>query len=1215
MSFNYLNKVKEAVSQFLTLNNRLIFYSSLQILFTIVIVILFSQFLFAQFKSILIQNEVRLYQQLVNNHYQDKQTTVTHRIQAAFIATPTLHHPASSATRTALQDLLNETGTDFVFLLDPQGKPLYLAAQASRLPTHPDLLAASPQLKPFIQQAKLGFSKSATETIISPGIQDKRQPALPTAALSIIPKNNDISGSQHLCLVIAQPIFNHQHKIQQIVLSGLFLNPQTDFISDLNTLAKPSEKASKVHQADFSLAAPDVLLDETESAPHRFPVFTLYNLDHHPVGTIQLDARQTPTWQQIDQLWEYLLLIRFISLIIGIFLAFLMTKSLLRPILRLAKKSQSILDGNLNVHIEEVPQKDEMSILNNTISRMVKQLLHNNSLLEALVAERTQALQASNEKLKEKEDALLKQNEELLAKEAQLILHNEELETKEAKLTEYITRLSEQQEWERVVKWMVTSIRESLELDEVIRRTTQEIGQLLNVDECFITAYQPKQDQFIMLHDFKAASQAEQPIPLMNLSERIKRQICDQMAPIVINNVHLFSQDASFEEQLGSVPLKSLVILPLVHNQELLGTLTVRQNTFYRIWSEREIEFLKDIAQQVSIAIRQARLYAAAQEATRLKSEFLANMSHELRTPLNAILGFSEMIQSKSYGPLTSKQEDYIQNVIISGRHLLTLVNDVLDLSKVESGNMELHYELFDVQHIIQEAISIIRVIAHKKQILINVAINPYVRFAYADISRFKQILYNLLSNAIKFTKEGGMVSLRTYLDEQDPNTLLIDIADTGIGISEEDRHIVFSEFQQIDASYARVQEGSGLGLALTKTLVEMHDGTIDFISQVGVGTVFTFSIPCHISGEIPDKDATNYLSNYHQELVKTISTLPQNKPQPAQVPDLRALPILNNTLSSPEKLPNILIITSTTERFHQLKEFFQNGKNGDYQIYAALSETEIYRHYLENELPDLLIMDITLFEHAHGNHIVHSLKSRSNWSAIPLIFATTEASNEASDGAIFGKENGPNLCVRSLGAIDYLFTSSSEQILLNHLEKIRYNIVKEDFIRVLILGNSYIASRLTGNHWPEWNRKRNHFKIIHIPYPNATEPLQDDPEIIQQALSKSPDIILIEMSRFLESSMLVLLEQLKSRIETKYIPIILIQSVHSEGPASIPSSIAAHTRRSNEMIPNRHESIETMKEPLSPSLSFNCRGNLNKDVEYALRIKRQRGELYRECI
>jgi PAS domain S-box-containing protein len=246
----------------------------------------------------------------------------------------------------------------------------------------------------------------------------------------------------------------------------------------------------------------------------------------------------------------------------------------------------------------------------------------------------------------------------------------------------------------------------------------------------------------------------------------------------------------------------------------------------------------------------------AAEEANRAKSQFLANMSHELRTPLNAIIGFSEILHDGTFGDLTPKQERYVGNILSSGRHLLQLINDILDLSKVEAGHVAMEYVAFPVAVAIRNVEGLVKVLLQKKNLLLEAEVPADLPVLIADQAKFKQILYNLVSNAVKFTPEGGRITI-TATPLEGGKTLQVAVTDTGIGIKPEDQDRIFREFEQVDSSYARMQQGTGLGLALVRRFVDMHGGKIRVFSEgEGKGTTFIFTMPFTPPEEVEEEAA-----------------------------------------------------------------------------------------------------------------------------------------------------------------------------------------------------------------------------------------------------------------------------------------------------------------------------------------------------------------------
>jgi signal transduction histidine kinase len=233
------------------------------------------------------------------------------------------------------------------------------------------------------------------------------------------------------------------------------------------------------------------------------------------------------------------------------------------------------------------------------------------------------------------------------------------------------------------------------------------------------------------------------------------------------------------------------------------------------------------------------RLYAELEATSKHKSEFLANMSHELRTPLNAIIGFSRVLRQQMFGELNVRQLEYLDDILTSGQHLLNLINDILDLAKVEAGRMELHPAVFALPATLEKAVAMVRERAVRQGVAINTQVDPSLQLIEADERKLNQILFNLLSNAVKFTPQGGRVELsaRTVGD-----LVEVSVADTGIGINADDAGKIFEEFYQ--GKVGVTQEGTGLGLALTKRLVELHGGEITVVSVPGEGSTFSFTLP-----------------------------------------------------------------------------------------------------------------------------------------------------------------------------------------------------------------------------------------------------------------------------------------------------------------------------------------------------------------------------------
>jgi len=287
--------------------------------------------------------------------------------------------------------------------------------------------------------------------------------------------------------------------------------------------------------------------------------------------------------------------------------------------------------------------------------------------------------------------------------------------------------------------------------------------------------------------------------------------------------------------------------VPMLKEDTLVGAMAIYRKEV-RPFDERQIALLVTFANQAAIAMENVRLFHEIEEkshelevANQHKSDFLANMSHELRTPLNAIIGFSEALDERYFGELNEKQGEYVKDIHTSGKHLLSLINDILDLSKVEAGRMDLDLADFDLPAAIDNALTLVRERAQRHGLALSRELDAALGTVRADERKLKQILLNLLSNAVKFTPEGGSVSVHAK-----PIGGMIEVAvrDSGVGIAPEDQAAVFEEFKQVGTDYTRKGEGTGLGLSLARRFVELHGGELRLESTPGKGSTFTFTLP-----------------------------------------------------------------------------------------------------------------------------------------------------------------------------------------------------------------------------------------------------------------------------------------------------------------------------------------------------------------------------------
>jgi len=318
-------------------------------------------------------------------------------------------------------------------------------------------------------------------------------------------------------------------------------------------------------------------------------------------------------------------------------------------------------------------------------------------------------------------------------------------------------------------------------------------------------------------------------------------------APIEILDI---TEPGAYESRIRDVLIRTghraLLAVPLLREEQMMGSLIVFRKTAGGFGPE-VIALLETFATQSALAIQNARLFRELADkshqlevASQHKSEFLANMSHELRTPLNAVIGFSEVLADRMFGDLNEKQEEYLKDIHDSGQHLLSLINDILDLSKIEAGRMELELTDFHLPAALDNALTLVRERAGRHGIALHMTVDERLEQVRADERKFRQVVLNLLSNAIKFTPEGGRIEVRAGPVD---GSVEVSVSDTGVGIAPEDQEAIFEEFRQVGTAAKKV-EGTGLGLALSRKFIELHGGRIWVKSQVGAGSTFTFTLP-----------------------------------------------------------------------------------------------------------------------------------------------------------------------------------------------------------------------------------------------------------------------------------------------------------------------------------------------------------------------------------
>ncbi len=425
--------------------------------------------------------------------------------------------------------------------------------------------------------------------------------------------------------------------------------------------------------------------------------------------------------------------------------------------------------------------------------------------------------------------------------------------------------------------------------------------------------------------------------------------------------------------------IKSLIATPLIFEQEIVGILYV-DDFKPRQFTQREVSILNLLANKAALAIQKTSILEKLSQANRLKSEFLANMSHELRTPLNSIIGFSELLLDQIPGAINQDQRQCVSDILGSGQHLLQLINDILDISKIESGKTEIYLEKIDFEKLTNEVKSTINSLAKQKSQTFEVNIADDVDTVHVDRRKIKQVMLNLLGNAVKFTPENGRIELRIVKKGSD---YLITVKDDGVGIAQEQHDVIFDEFRQLDGSHTRKYEGSGLGLALAKRFVELHNGKLWVESELGKGSCFQFSLP--ISQPQVERITRKGVQQEYR------------KPLPARK-------------DKTEKY-KILIVEDDSHSVDILRTYLEKE---NYEVFVA--DSGDYALELAKRIkPALIALDIKLPQ-KDGWQVLRELKSSAETQSIPIVIMSI----------IDDKELGYRL-----GAAEYLVKPFDKQEML----------------------------------------------------------------------------------------------------------------------------------------------------------------------------------------
>lgn len=617
-----------------------------------------------------------------------------------------------------------------------------------------------------------------------------------------------------------------------------------------------------------------------------------------------------------------------------------------------------------------------------------------------------------------------------------------------------------------------------LEVDQVLAEAHRGASQLMDAENFFVALYNSEQEEIVLCFHAGAAG-ADRDITEFPGDEGLVGHIVRTGRPILIEE-NVMERLAEYGVEAMRETTHSWLGVPMLVSGEVLGVMAVKSHTSEVAYDEHDLELLTSVATQTAIALESARLYEEAvetaerlREVDRLKSQFLANMSHELRTPLNSIIGFSRVVLKGIDGPITERQRQDLEAIYNSGQHLLGLINDILDVSKIEAGKMELDFERVDLEEIVSGVTSTAVALVKGKPIDLQQSLPADLPVIIADERRVRQVLLNLVSNAAKFTEE-GFIRIEA---EVDGGEVIISVRDTGPGIAEEKVEEIFEPFTQVDASTTREHGGTGLGLTISHSFVQLHGGQMGVETELGEGSTFYFTLP--IEG-------------------------PASVAEDMEAADVDAALLPPEGPSEDESRPTVLCVDDDTGVINLYRRYLnQRG----YRVFG-LTDSSRALDLAKQLRPYAITLDV-MMPGKNGWDVIRELRDDPETSEVPVIICSI----------VSEKKKG-----LSLGATDYLVKPIMEQDLAKALD--RLNSDSED-PRILVvddqLEDRQLLRRMLESH--------DGFRVTEA---------AGGQEAIALTEEMRPDVIILDLM-MPEVDGFAVIESIKTSEMTRSIPVIVV--------------------------------------------------------------------------
>ena len=1011
-------------------------------------------------------------------------------------------HKNQDESAALLQDVVKNSELDFGMVINPDLTTFYR--------TNSKTVGDSVPFADIVESVMHGESIATTE-IVSPQILAKENIA------TIITGNGGQSyDNTHIKSAMMQlyftPIYDNNGSIVSALVLGRLINGDNELPDEIdyqmfegtNTMIYQNAYVVATSSSQENIAligttmSPKIMLDlqahsdsfgdlEGFSSTHVYAASPIENNAGDVIGALMITSPKAPYLESMNQAKISIFYAVIIGLFSSISIITFWTRSITKPLKELddAAKYVASMSGYKNV---EITTNDEIADVARSFNMMV-------------------------DSLKEIDEATKNNTEELLVLNSTLNKQTAEIQKKQI----YDIAYSD----------ILTSVSKTIDLNTIMK---EGLNNLMKYTKSPIGVfYLYNSNTQMLLPAVTQGTTRDVSEHSYALGEGIPGETALKRNTIILSDMppdNIYKIDTGvYNAHPGTI-----VSTPMIYEDKLIGVMiTCHLGNV----SEDMVNFIKRVVNQYAIAITNSNIYMESQYmagelkkqrdeldakskeliiASKTKSEFLANMSHELRTPLNSIIGFSEILHDETFGSVNAKQSKYLNNILTSGKHLLQLINNILDLSKIEAGKMDLSYEMFSVSDAINEIITLTSPLASKKSIEVTTVVEPELTVINADLAKFKQILFNLISNSIKFTPESGTLLIKA---QRAGDMAQISVTDTGIGLSKENQKKIFMAFTQADASTSRQYGGTGLGLSLVKQFVNIHGGDIWVESEPDKGSTFTFTIP--INKKVKDSDIESIEKSEVSHIEKVMATEIQ-KPVEVAVESIDA----SITQENIDKIEMPAIIEPKDAVGDETLILVVEDNRGASEIlinmiieagYRAVpAYTGIEALAIAQKLKPLAITLDIMLPGMDGWAVLKHLKEKSETSGIPVIIISMI--DEKDIGFV-------------LGAADYFIKPVQKNILIASLNNIRDSLSTKNPKVLIVDDDADFVDLISSMLEPTG------FEIL-CAYSGQ--------EGLDKAVSEKPDVLILDLVMPIVNGFEVV-AQLKNNPDTVDMPIIICTS------------------------------------------------------------------------